>query len=270
MWYFTDVHGDKQLFNYVMDHIGNDPFIFGGDACDRGEHGYEIIKSLINNPRCNYIKGNHEDLFVKAARALRVLIDTVDAWDPESAIMNIMDIMDVSDNEDIKLHLYNGGLSTLRDWYCDRMPMDILDQIDKLEINMSWNQYDFCHAGAYQHMWNKDKWDEQDIKTLIWNRHHFNFAWFDDRILIHGHTPVNSMPSKWRTDYAPILYCGGTKLAMDGGTAYNHQIFLLNLDHWEFYRYTYDTVHSIVPMDRTKKIYYDKDWNLITPEAEIE
>ena len=267
MWYFTDVHGDKQLFDYVMDRIGNDPFIFGGDACDRGEHGYEIIKSLINNPRCNYIKGNHEDLFVKAARALRAFIIDTDAWDPESAFMNIMD---ASEDENIKLHLYNGGLTTLRDWYCDHMPMDIIDQLDELEVSMSWNQYDFCHAGAYQQMWETGHWDDNDIKTLIWDRHHFNYAWFEGRILIHGHTPIDAMPSKWRANRAPILYCGGTKLAMDGGTAYNHQIFLMDVGNWEFHRFTYDMTKPIHPVDRTKKIYYDKNWNPIVPKVEVD
>mgnify|MGYP002526906662 CR=1 FL=1 len=74
VFYFTDIHGRKDLFDRIISFCEQqDPeytLIFGGDAADRGSEGYYIMTALLDNPHVIYLKGNHEDLFVKAARAI--------------------------------------------------------------------------------------------------------------------------------------------------------------------------------------------------------
>jgi serine/threonine protein phosphatase 1 len=65
----SDIHGMGSLFDEVMSFLNEQDeyqLIFLGDACDRGTDGYRIMKSLLENPNVIYLKGNHEDLFVKA------------------------------------------------------------------------------------------------------------------------------------------------------------------------------------------------------------
>ena len=72
IFYFTDVHGCYDLYRAAIDYcFKQDPecmIVYGGDACDRGTSGYQIMKELLDNPRVVYLKGNHEDLFVRAAQ----------------------------------------------------------------------------------------------------------------------------------------------------------------------------------------------------------
>ena len=75
IFFFTDIHGMYDLYRAIMDFCNEQDseatIIFGGDACDRGRDGYKIMKELLANPRVVYLKGNHEDLFVKAAYEIK-------------------------------------------------------------------------------------------------------------------------------------------------------------------------------------------------------
>ena len=70
VYYFTDIHGQYNLFRQVMKFCGDNKIIFGGDAIDRGKDGYRIMKELINNPNVVYLKGNHEDMFAQVAETI--------------------------------------------------------------------------------------------------------------------------------------------------------------------------------------------------------
>ena len=89
VFYFTDIHGQLPLFNRIMQFIQEQDedatIIYGGDACDRGPEGYAIMNALLDNPQVVYLKGNHEDMFVRAARALLVYLPEDDSFDPTLA-----------------------------------------------------------------------------------------------------------------------------------------------------------------------------------------
>lgn len=259
MFYFTDIHGNRDLFDAAMDIIKDDFLIFGGDACDRGEAGYDIMNILLQRPNTIYIKGNHEDMFVKAAYAIHQYINEGEI-DP----LTFHDIAFewFHRDEDIALCLYNGGLSTLSAWLADGANMSFIQAIENLPTHYSTDHYDFCHAGCMREVFERSTWDQYDTHSMIWSRDHFNYAWIPGRRLIHGHTPVESMPGKWHCSNLPILYCGGGKLNMDGGAHYLNQTFVWEIgtdNYWRIKRYgeDYIDIQPIQPMDRTKKPYYD-------------
>lgn len=260
MFYFTDIHGNRKLFDAAINLIGNSQFIFGGDACDRGDDGYSIMKELIANPNCVYLKGNHEDMFVKAAKAINHFIIATDDYTPEWARIIIEEEM--YNDEDVLLCRYNGGTQTLIDWMTDRMPMDFVQTIEELETHYSFDKYDFCHAGCMREVFQRNTFDQYDTDALLWSRSHFSYAWLPGRVLIHGHTPVPLMPGRWRCSDKPILYCGGGKLNMDGGAHFTDQTFVYDLLMQHFWRLEGHndgtvTVQVISPADKTKKPYYD-------------
>ncbi len=64
---FSDIHGQRKLFDHVMAEIGpNDTIYFLGDAIDRGPDGWAIFKQLMDDPRVIFICGNHEDMMIDA------------------------------------------------------------------------------------------------------------------------------------------------------------------------------------------------------------
>ena len=67
--YFTcgDLHGQLGLWKQIKEYLNpEDKLYFLGDAIDRGPHGYQIMKEILERPNTVYIKGNHEDMMYNA------------------------------------------------------------------------------------------------------------------------------------------------------------------------------------------------------------
>jgi len=261
MWYFTDIHGNGDLAIRAMEIINGEEFIFGGDAIDRGIEGYEIAKDFLRMPNCHYLKGNHEDLFVQSAHAINTMVMNGD-YDVSKHIADQLDALWRYDDS-IRLHLYNGGAETIASWINDGMPYDPIEQLDNLPVMYQYKEYDFCHAGCMPQLFDNPTNKDYDIHEMIWSRNHFSYGWRPNRILVHGHTPCMFMKSRWRCDRAPVLYAGGSKMNLDGGTfEYPHQLFLLNLDTREVIRLRDVGLNKVIEepcsfMDRSDKLYYD-------------
>ena len=252
IFFFTDIHGMYDLYRAIMDYCNEqDPeamIIFGGDACDRGKDGYKIMKELLDNPRVVYLKGNHEDMFVKAARQIKNDVKIHEGENIRSAIYwcSSYDYR----YEDIQLSIMNGGLTTLVDWAEDGMDMEFVDKIDKLPLTFSTDVCDFCHAaGVYQTFeraanaeYNGLPVDKFDAESLAWTRSGFNVGWAPNRIAVFGHTPVPYLgdymdvdfdknvcpqPYKWVGDYYPDMT--GAKIDMDTGACFTGNTYVLNV-----------------------------------------
>lgn len=254
IFFFTDIHGMYDLYRAIMNYCNEqDPeamIIFGGDACDRGKNGYKIMKELLDNPRVVYLKGNHEDMFVKAAREIkqRLLFENKERQHVRETLYwcRAYDYK----YEDIQLALMNGGIDTLTDWVVDDMDMEFVDKIDKLPLTFSTDTCDFCHAaGVYQTFeraanaeYNGFPVDRFDADSLIWTRSGFNVGWASNRIAVFGHTPVPYLgdymdvdfdenvcpqPYKWIGDFYPDMT--GTKIDMDTGACFTGNAYVLNV-----------------------------------------
>ena len=188
---FSDIHGQKELFDKIYTWLNgrSAPWkcYFLGDACDRRDGGYEIIKMLLNDERFVYLKGNHEDLFVRAAKAFGTYMKMEQLTSEEVAANPYEHIIAHHYNRDINLHIQNGGLKTLMDWVVDGSPLDIIERLDCLPEHITlphevWGTLDLSHSGHLI--------DESD--SFIWSRDHFQEKWEGGR-MIHGHTPVRSL-----------------------------------------------------------------------------
>ena len=242
---WADLHGRLDLFEEGLKYINtNDVVYFLGDAADRGLDGWKIIKKILDDSRFIYIKGNHEDLMVKA----------IGKWHGE-------------DNEwywssDIELWYYNGGEVTHSAFLRDKISIDkkveYLNKLHNLPFCAVYtNQYNnrilLSHAGCDDFETAND-WDEE---KFIWDRHHLAFydTWYgkDDEYIVHGHTPIELMieeqeknaeyirhkttenivmPTPW--DKKSAYYYGqGHKINIDTGAVWNNNSILLDLDTWE-------------------------------------
>lgn len=246
MKYFvcSDLHGNQDMLVGLIQAVENAKedyrICFLGDAADRGMRGYTIMNWLLENKQVIYLKGNHEDLFVKAARACYSIV-TDENLNIENLIKTSGKILADMD-EDISLYSYNGGMITLLDWIKDGMSMSFVNKIDKLPLKFSDGIYDFCHAGC-----TKEQWFADDENELLWNRNHFFAPWFPSRVLIHGHTPIVHLPKYLRKEneiktwepafYYPTLDIDdaqvtkiGLKIDMDMASFYTNRLCVLEIN----------------------------------------
>lgn len=246
IFFFTDIHGHLPLFNYIISWcLEQDPnciIIYGGDACDRGEHGYEIIKQLLNNKQIIYLYGNHEELFVNAANKILKTNSEIHYCNKEQA-KTIINQMRILGDEEVILHLQNGGQQTLLDWISDGAPENIISLLSNLPRTYSYQNFDFCHAGAtYQSFlnWMNSTYDRQ---AIIWDRSCISLGWETGRIGVFGHTPTvflpkgiygrnqsltNIHPCYWQDRMGGKKKRGGWKLDMDTGAYATNRAFVFN------------------------------------------
>jgi hypothetical protein len=221
VFYFTDIHGDLNTYNFIINWcLEQDPncqIIFGGDAADRDVHGYAIMKSLLNTPNIIYLKGNHEQLFVRGARAM-LQLSKLEAYKHATDLLDYFSI-----NTDVLLCLRNGGWSTLLDWWeqeSDNTKEIFIQQIENLPLVYTYKQYDFCHAGGLPSYFQKIVSANYLADTewhVLWDRTCLEKPWVSNRICVHGHTPQPSDPA---------VFNG--RLDMDMGLLNTHRIAVLN------------------------------------------
>ena len=64
-----DLHGFMEIYKKIKSMLKpEDKVIFLGDAGDRGPESWECIKAIYEDPQFIYLKGNHEDMLVRAAK----------------------------------------------------------------------------------------------------------------------------------------------------------------------------------------------------------
>lgn len=244
IFFFTDIHGQYDLYRAIMDYCHEqDPeamIIFGGDACDRGPFGYKIMKELLENPYVVYLKGNHEEIFVQAAREIThcLKFETND----RKEIRNILYSCYTFDYryQSIRDSLHNGGIETLTDWIMDGMNMEFIEKIDKLPLTFSTDTCDFCHTCCSYQAFDRivdaeyegRSVDTYDREAALWTRSAMNLKWKEGRTIVFGHTPVQLLPQVMNTGTTKmpdLPYRWGAKIDMDTGATFFGKAFVLNV-----------------------------------------
>lgn len=218
----SDLHGRYDLFQMIKDFISPEDMVYVlGDCGDRGPNGWRIIKEVYENPQFIYIKGNHEDMFVRAMEG------------------------------DELLHYCNGGTPTFIEWQKEE-DMSWIHKLQDLPLeetylNKKGQKVIVCHAGYTPH---RDKFVcEED---MLWDRKHFADKWdvdYTDTFMIHGHTPVPYMDEYMLDMHCNIpldaeispgvsWYCEDEdgvshKCNIDCGAYFTGHTALLNLDTFE-------------------------------------
>ena len=220
----SDLHGMLHFYRAIKDMLEpEDKVYFLGDAGARGPHPWECIKTNLEDPQFIYIKGNHEDMLVKA--------------------------LGRGYGRDYNLLRSNGGKDTYHqcleepDWADWRSKMRDLPT-KATYVNTQGETVYLSHAGFTP--WAEEGklgmiWDED----LIWDRDHFLDKWPEDEmfqkaIIVHGHTPIPFLleeidPACRMGEIEPgaLWYAGGKKCCIDCGAVFTGYCVLLNLDTWD-------------------------------------
>ena len=264
VFYFTDIHGNyilyDQLINWCLGPDNEAMVIYGGDACDRGEHGYKIMRELLDNPQVVYLKGNHEDMFVSAAYAMIGYCAQSDELyeklhNKSMSRDEVVSLIISNNNSDITLYMSNGGLPTLTDWIMDGADEDFVAKIESLPLTFKYENIDFCHAGAtpeiFKHVYEAEYNGQVnnffiyscDVHDILWNRSVLPLGWETGRVCVFGHTPTVSLPTgiygrdqslahskpcAWQDKMGAKDKRGGWKIDMDTAAVWSEIGYVLN------------------------------------------
>ena len=223
---FSDLHGHIKLYNKIKEIVKPEDVVYClGDCGDRGPDSWATIKAVLTDPQFIYIKGNHEDMLVKAAR--------------EALSMDCY-----SSCHRQRLLYSNGGETTITELMKEKNPRLWINQIDNLPLykfytNKSGKNILLCHAGCS--IWKGEEFfvPEGEEEEFIWDRvHYYDSSYLlDSTIVVHGHTPILYLaadidveePDEW----IALEYCDGKKFCIDQGTYFSGHSTLFNLDTFE-------------------------------------
>jgi serine/threonine protein phosphatase 1 len=159
-----DIHGSATALRRVLQQIGPqaaDTLIFLGDYIDRGEDSRAVLDQLMALDRahsCIFLKGNHEDLFLRAYEG---------------------------DGDEWLAWLVNGGITTLRDFGQTLPPEPYIAWLRRLRLTYEIDGYLFVHAGLRPGMPPEATTDEE----RLWIREPFLSSSYDwGKRVVFGHT----------------------------------------------------------------------------------
>ena len=235
---FSDIHGNRQLFDQVMAFLKpDDKIFFLGDAIDRGPDGWAIFKQLMDDSRITFICGNHEDMMVNALRTFPKI-----KW-----------------NEDMEVWSWNGNEPTLNAIQEDNPELvkQYLIRACSLPIFQTYtNEYGdifwLSHAGCNY----VENLADLDTHDLIWDRSHFIPNKWDinnpnNVYIVHGHTPIPYLVKELamfdenvskKFEPGAYYYAGGNKICIDCGAHFTNTTVLLNLDTFDEEIFTLDGI----------------------------
>ena len=211
-----DLHGCLDELNLIITFLkeeqgacSEDLFVFIGDYIDRGKESRQVIEYLLSLqsewPRTVFIKGNHEDM--------------------------LLDFLGLGGRCG-DVYLSNGGDEFLKSYGLDpalpqselleRLPVEHLEFLKKLELAVCLAEFVFVHAGV-----SPDRpLEEQDLRDLMWIRADFIHA--EHRLgktVVFGHTP-----------FEDVLLHLPFKIGIDTGLVYGNKLSVVELVHGTLYQ----------------------------------
>ena len=165
-----DIHGRLDLLNRAIDMIADHAdglphrVICLGDYIDRGPESKGVVERLMRLSATGTwlcLKGNHEDMMVRALRT--------------------------RDREELDIWLWNGGEETM-DSYGNNVPAAHKDWLEALPIYHRDAGRIYVHAGIDPGV----SIEDQTERTFLWIRERFLTAKALPCHVVHGHTP------RWR------------------------------------------------------------------------
>lgn len=225
----SDLHGMMNAYKAIKNLLKpEDKVYFLGDAGDRGPQSWELIKTIYSDDQFIYMKGNHEDMLVKAMK----------------------DYINYDGQCDRAYHLLvsNGGGETFQDWsyLSPEMQAAWMHHLDKLPVFQEYtNENGFriimTHAGFTPVYNTNDEIVIPDDHDAIWDREHFYDPWphqTENVIIVHGHTPTILLAERagiptQELEPGALWYAKNHKICIDCGCVFTGHTTLLNLDTFD-------------------------------------
>ena len=207
----SDIHGQYDKFIAMLDAINlrdSDTLYVLGDILDRGPHPIKVILKLMEMPNAICLVGNHEYM---AAECLSFLVREVTD--------RSLDELDYKTLDNLVTWQYNGAKTTIDEFRAlsAEMQAEVIDFIKDMsiyeELTVGGQEYLLVHAGLGNFNPTKDIRD-YSLHNLVWKQADYSRQYFDDKIVITGHTPTQFIKGNPNPGF---IYRQNNHIAIDCG-----------------------------------------------------
>lgn len=175
----SDIHGNAKTFLALLDRIAfsqADELFLLGDYIDRGPDSKGVIDEIrrmqTNGYQVQALRGNHEQMMLAHHRT--------------PCIETGMSYVD-------ELTLESFGVSDIQ-----KIDGSYLDWLEKLPHFLETDGFLLVHAGL--NFGPESPGPDRDLHQMLWIRdwyHTIDRDWLDNRIIIHGHSPMRRAVIEW-------------------------------------------------------------------------
>jgi serine/threonine protein phosphatase 1 len=227
VYVLSDIHGNYEKYIKALDMIclNDDDVLFVlGDVMDRGKNPLKILLDMMCRFNVIPILGNHEFMATTVLKVLakEITDDNLVEFDEEFVLA-------------MNCWLADGGQTTLDEFYslAQDEREDILEYLEEFqlyaEVSTGGNVYVLVHAGISNFDPNKNL-NNYKMHDLIFRRADYDRVYFEDKILVTGHTPTILI---WGKDE---IYKNKNHIAIDCGCGFARKLAVICLDDGrEFY-----------------------------------
>ena len=208
----SDIHGEYDMFIDILEKINlqdEDTLYVLGDVVDRGPNPVKTLLKLMEMPNAICIVGNHE---VMAVECLTFLKKEITDRSLEELDYKTLDNLITWQNK--------GGKSTIYE-FCEldsEMQNEIIDFIKDFslyeEVRVNSQKYLLVHAGLGNFDPKKDL-NAYSLNDFVWERADYEITYFNDTVLISGHTPTQYIENNQKPGY---VYKKNNHMAIDCGS----------------------------------------------------
>ncbi|MBP5275475.1 MAG: serine/threonine protein phosphatase [Lachnospiraceae bacterium] len=207
----SDIHGQYDKFMDILKKIDlkdEDTLYVLGDVLDRGPHPIKVLLKLMEMPNAICLTGNHEYMAVECLSFL--LTEVTD---------RALDELDVKTLGNLVTWQYNGANSTIDEFreLSREMQDEVIEFIKDFsiyeEVRVNGQDYLMVHAGLGNFEPSKDI-EDYSLKDIIWERAEYEKKYYDDKIVITGHTPTQMIEGNPNPGY---IYKKNNHMAIDCG-----------------------------------------------------
>lgn len=207
----SDIHGQYDLFIDILNKINlkdSDTLYVLGDVLDRGDNPIKVLLKLMEMPNAVCIVGNHELMAVECLTFLR-----------KEVTDRSLKELDYKTLDNLITWQYNGAKSTIDEFR--ELSADMQDEVIEFikdfslyeEITVNTRKFLLVHAGLGDFDKGKDI-EDYSLHDLVWKRADYNTKYFDDVIVVSGHTPTQYIEDNPKPGY---VYKKNNHIAIDCG-----------------------------------------------------
>lgn len=194
----SDLHGCpvdelKKLLSSVG-FSGEDLLYVLGDAIDRGNHGIELLRFMMESDNIEFILGNHEQMMLACSFLFEKITD------------DSIDKVGQAQLSSLSGWMMNGAeptISALKS-LMRSSPETVWDIIDYISdaplyaaVSAGGRDFVLVHSGLGNFSYEK-KLSDYTEEELLWSRPTFDDRYFEDAITVFGHTPTGLFSPEYK------------------------------------------------------------------------
>lgn len=214
----SDIHGEYDDFTSLLKKINfseKDTLYILGDVLDRGPHPVRVLLEMMKYPNIIPILGNHELLGITCMRFLMEEITEENIIRIDKNIINKLLTWQRNGSTTTTDELHRLDKSTRK---------QVIDYIENFscyeEVTVNGTDYLLVHAGLGNFSPDRPISD-YSLGELVWERVDYEQRYFEDRYVITGHTPTQTIEGNPRPGY---IYRKNGHIAIDCGACFGGRL----------------------------------------------